>query len=407
MHFRHILSALFRHRIAMLLLVLEIAFSCAVVCNTLFLISARLERMQRPTGVDETHLVQVAVRSAVPGSAEAIMAQTRTDLAALRAIPGVANVAIVNQPLFGNSLSASGVSLSADANAPSIPITQYFGDATLADTLGLKLADGRWFNPDEFVTNEQLEGQGASVPVVITRAMARHFFSDQPAVGKTIHAFGANRVVGVVDRLVQPHDFGPPEYYDYAMLFPVDMPYPEGTYLLRVKDAAQRQAVIQAALRTLKADGPLRLVSPKAATTLEAARDKYYRNDRAMAWLLVGVCLLLLTVTAVGIAGLTSFWVAQRRRQIGIRRAIGARRVDILRYFQIENFLIVTFGIALGMALAYGINLFLMLHYELPRLPAIYFPVGAIALWLLGQLAVLGPALRAAAVPPVVATRSV
>jgi putative ABC transport system permease protein len=59
------------------------------------------------------------------------------------------------------------------------------------------------------------------------------------------------------------------------------------------------------------------------------------------------------------------------------------------------------------MVLAYGINLFLMLHYELPRLPAVYFPVGAIVLWLIGQAAVLGPALRAAAVPPVVATRSV
>lgn len=407
MHFRHILSALFRHRIAVLLLVLEIAFSCAVVCNTLFLISARLERMQRPTGVDETHLVQVAVRSAVPGSAEAIMAQTRTDLTALRAISGVADVAIVNQPLFGHSLSASGVSLSADSNAPSIPVTQYFGNATLADTLGLKLAAGRWFKPDEFVTDEQLEGQGVSVPVVITRALAEHFFSGQSAVGKTIHAFGANRVVGVVDRLVQPHDFGPAEYYDYAMLFPVDMPYPEGTYLLRVKDATQRSAIIQAAMRTLKADGPLRLVSPRDATTLEAARDKYYRNDRAMAWLLVGVCLLLLTVTAVGIAGLTSFWVAQRRRQIGIRRAIGATRGDILRYFQAENFLLATIGIALGMVLAYGINLFLMTRYELPRLPAVYFPAGAVALWFLGQLAVLGPALRAAAVPPVVATRSV
>jgi putative ABC transport system permease protein len=43
----------------------------------------------------------------------------------------------------------------------------------------------------------------------------------------------------------------------------------------------------------------------------------------------------------------------------------------------------------------------------LPRLPGIYFPVGAVLLWLIGQVAVLGPALRAAAVPPVVATRSV
>jgi len=112
-------------------------------------------------------------------------------------------------------------------------------------------------------------------------------------------------------------------------------------------------------------------------------------------------------VTALGIVGLASFWVAQRRKQIGIRRALGATRADILRYFQTENFLIVTFGIVLGMALAYGLSLLLMKHYELPRLPWFYLPIGAIALWLIGQLAVLGPALRASNVPPVVATRSV
>ncbi|MDE2316969.1 MAG: ABC transporter permease, partial [Xanthomonadaceae bacterium] len=72
-----------------------------------------------------------------------------------------------------------------------------------------------------------------------------------------------------------------------------------------------------------------------------------------------------------------------------------------------ENFVLASFGIVLGMALAYGMNLFLMLHYELPRLPGIYFPVGAVLLWIIGQAAVLGPALRAASVPPVVATRSV
>jgi len=78
-----------------------------------------------------------------------------------------------------------------------------------------------------------------------------------------------------------------------------------------------------------------------------------------------------------------------------------------VHYFQTENFLIVTFGILAGMLLAYGLSLLLMMHYELPRLPWVYLPIGAIALWLIGQAAVLGPALRAAAVPPVVATRSV
>jgi putative ABC transport system permease protein len=126
-----------------------------------------------------------------------------------------------------------------------------------------------------------------------------------------------------------------------------------------------------------------------------------------MAGMLVGVIVALLGVTALGIVGLASFWVAQRRKQIGVRRALGATRGDILRYFQTENFLIVTFGIVLGMVLAFGLNLVLMQKYELPRLPLWYLPAGAVALWLLGQLAVLAPALRAAAVPPVVATRSV
>jgi putative ABC transport system permease protein len=99
--------------------------------------------------------------------------------------------------------------------------------------------------------------------------------------------------------------------------------------------------------------------------------------------------------------------VQQRTRQIGIRRALGATRRQILRYFQTENFLLATVGIAIGMALAYGMNLYLMKHYETPRLPILYLPLGAAALWALGQIAVLGPAMRAATVPPAVATRTV
>lgn len=65
------------------------------------------------------------------------------------------------------------------------------------------------------------------------------------------------------------------------------------------------------------------------------------------------------------------------------------------------------FGVLLGVLLAIGLNLVLMQHYELPLLPSWYLAVGAVALWLLGQLAVLAPAMRAAHVPSVVATRSV
>ena len=126
-----------------------------------------------------------------------------------------------------------------------------------------------------------------------------------------------------------------------------------------------------------------------------------------MAWMLVVVIAALMLVTALGIVGLASFWVQQRTKQIGVRRALGATRGQILRYFQKENFLLASAGIVLGMLLAYAINQLLMSKYELPRLPLFYLPIGAVALWMLGQVAVYWPARRAASVPPAIATRSV
>jgi putative ABC transport system permease protein len=196
-----------------------------------------------------------------------------------------------------------------------------------------------------------------------------------------------------------------PAEADYTALFPVRADTDNGgSYLMRVVPG-DRDRVLRQAGDALLQISPTGIVNDQHRYS--DIRADYFRQDAAMARMLIGVCVLLLIVTALGIVGLASFWVQQRTRQIGIRRALGATRANILRYFQVENFLIVSGGIALGMAGAYGLNLGLMHWYELPRMPWMYLPVGAIALWMLGQIAVLGPALRAAAVPPVTATRSV
>jgi putative ABC transport system permease protein len=279
-------------------------------------------------------------------------------------------------------------------------------------TLGVKLIAGRAFQPDEYVGVDAvvaaLHGgdlKGLPQTVIISKAVAERLWPGQSALGKTIY-FGKDipfRVVGVLDRLTRSGQL----YLGagYSMMLPVSINLNfGGGYVLRCAPQ-ERERVLKAAVAKLKQIDPRRVVLQ--ADTYDQLRHEFFANDRAMAGILVGVILALLIITALGIVGLASFWVSQRRRMIGVRRALGATRGDILRYFQTENFLLATIGIALGMVLAYGINLFLMLHYELPRLPAIYFPVGAITLWVIGQLAVLGPALRAAAVPPVVATRSV
>jgi putative ABC transport system permease protein len=284
------------------------------------------------------------------------------------------------------------------------------GDETLVDTLGLKLVAGRRFTRDEVQEWEGLVSGGdqSTIPsAIITRTMAAKLFPGEDPLGKSFYSWSDNptRVVGVVDHLVRPNDQGGPEANEYSMIFPIDLPYSVGgNYLLRV-DPDRRAETLKRAVETLQANNASRIILEEQ--TFEEMRESYYRQDRSMMWLLVAVVIALLIVTALGIVGLASFWVQQRSKQIGIRRALGATRGQILRYFQTENFLLATIGIAIGMVMAFGINQMLMGRYELPRLPLVYLPAGAIALWLLGQLAVLGPARRAASVPPAVATRSV
>jgi len=136
-------------------------------------------------------------------------------------------------------------------------------------------------------------------------------------------------------------------------------------------------------------------------------RSRAYERDRGMAILMGVICVVLLAITAAGIVGLTSFWVGQRRKQIGVRRALGATQQDVLRYFMTENLLISCGGVLMGAVLAIAINLWMVTRFEMHRLSLMYLIVGVVLLLLLGQGAVLAPALRASRVPPVEATRSV
>jgi putative ABC transport system permease protein len=167
----------------------------------------------------------------------------------------------------------------------------------------------------------------------------------------------------------------------------------------------QLPAVMQAAQKKLIEINRARVI--EKAQSLTEARQEAYRDDRGLAVILGVVCAALLLVTAFGIVGLTSYWVAQRRRQIGIRRALGATRNAIIRYFQTENFLIAAAGAALGVAMAIALNLWMVSSFEMERLHSIYAFAGAAVVLLLGQGAVLWPALRAASIPPALATRGV
>ncbi|WP_040242919.1 ABC transporter permease, partial [Xanthomonas citri] len=372
MDIRPIISTLRRHKTAAALIVLEIALACAIICNSLFLIGNRLDTLQTPSGIAEQELLSIQLDGIGPqANADA---RTREDLAALRAVPGVRNAVITNQIPFVNYSSNTGLTLTPEQERPTLNAAQYLVSEGSLDALGLQLNAGRDFSPNEYISQEKADNddevrkKGAAV--ILTQGAADKMFPDHSALGKTIYSGGVPlRIVGIVRTLARPNNVNGLSAKDYSMLLPIRPPYTDGQYVLRVTDPLRRAEVLKAAVAALMKVDNSRLVLKQETYT--EIRDKYFRNDRAMIWLLGAVCVALLIVTALGIVGLASFWVQQRTKQIGIRRALGATRSQILRYFQIENFLLASVGIVLGMLMAYSINVWLMARYELPRLPAI------------------------------------
>jgi putative ABC transport system permease protein len=190
------------------------------------------------------------------------------------------------------------------------------------------------------------------------------------------------------------------------MVVPIRMAMPWGVYYLVRTKPGQLDAAMRQAPKALYAENRMRMIDPKDGLLSYAqVRRRAFERDRGMAVLMSVICVVLLAITAAGIVGLTSFWVGQRRKQIGVRRALGATHSDILRYFMTENLLISLGGVLVGVLLTFGLNLWLVTRFTLNVLPLTYVLGGIVILLLLGQGAVFAPALRASRVPPIEATR--
>jgi putative ABC transport system permease protein len=405
---RPIVAALARHKVATLLIVLQVALTLAVATNALLIVATRIVHLSRPTSTDEAHLFVIRNGWKLGQNAAQINANIRADLESLRHVAGVRDVfASQGFPLGGfNADVILRLKLKPDQKTAAQLVTYFASDEHAIDTLGISLVAGRNFHPDE-ITASGPNGKMSPAVLIVTRSLADKLFPDGSALGKTVYLpDGPAAIVGIVASLQGPFLHGG-ALDGYTMLVPTHYLDPAGVVYLVRTDATTMKPVIAAARKALQERGGVRIIDPKeGVVSMAQIRKRAYAEDRSVAMLMSIVCGLLLLATAGGIVGLSSFWVGQRRRQIGIRRSLGATTGDILRYFHAENFLIVSGGIVLGALLSLLANIGLMHVYELPRMP-LYAPLlGALLLWLLGQLAVCGPARYAAKVPPVVAIRT-
>lgn len=406
MEIRPILSALMRSKVSMILIGLQVALTLAIVCNSLFIIGQRIERMNRPSGMNEADTFWFG--SSGFGQNYDVKSAQQTDLQTLRQMPGVAAATAVNSvPMSGGGWS-TGVSLTREQKKETAGTAMYFIDAQGLDTYGLKLIAGRNFTPEE-IGYRTMNDRTVPTSVIITDALAKKLFPGGDAIGKQAwwddpETSPNSTIVGIVERAQTP--WLSVDFVEYSTFAPSYLPYGNSTRYLVRAEPGRRDEVMKAVEQKMGEVNASRVVGK--LRSIEQVRHEAYAEDRAMAIILSVVIVSLLTITALGIVGMASFWVAQRTKQIGTRRALGATRFDILRYFLTENFLITTAGLIVGGVLSYAFSLWLLTHVDGAKLlPWYYVPVGFVCLWLLGQIAVLGPATRASRVPPAVATRSV
>jgi putative ABC transport system permease protein len=404
-----ILVALKRHKAGTLLIAMQIALTLAIVCNALFIIQQRVAHLSRPTGMDESNVIVIQNRW-VGTKEEDAEPLARADVQLLRQLPGVQDAFMTNAYPLRNGGWSTGVDVKPDSKKSLAQTTLYFVDDHALASMGLKLVGGRNFRADEIVAMDYKKVK-ASAQVIVSKPLADKLFPDGSALGKPVYVDGSktpSTVVGIVERLQVPWTGNwAGNFAEYSVMRPIQLVGNFGIYMIRTKPGQQAEVLKSAPAALIKANRMRVFRGDQSIRTFEQVRAYAYKSDRGMAILLGVICLVLLAITAAGIVGLTSFWVGQRRKQIGVRRALGATRHDILSYFLTENLMIGLVGVVIGTALAIGLNLWMVTQFEMARLSLTYVLAGVVVLLLLGQGAVLAPAMRASNVPPVEATRSV
>ena len=393
---RPIFSALRRHKAAVTLLVLEIALTMAVLGNLLFIVNASMRLEHERTGVMEPD-IGVIQSIGVIGTPNPGTAAGNIDL--LDRVPGVVAASFGDVPL---GVRTYPVYADPDLHKRLAAPYLFEGAQGYAKTLGVQVIAGRLPREDELPpSNAKID------PGLITQALAQRLYPQQSPLGRMLylgqHGGGGVRIVGVL-RQLRGSITGRNSDSDSILLeAEVGNQNLGGLYLIR-SQPGQLKRVLPLAVKALQKANPGHVTS--MVKTMVQIRQMEFRGASAINRILMAITAILLIVTALGVSGLASFWVQQRTRHIGTRRALGATRGAILRHFQAENLIIVSMGVALGAALTIGLNVLLMQRFAQPRLPLQYVAFGALAMWLLGQLAVLGPALRAARVAPTTAMRA-
>ncbi len=399
MGIRPILSALLRNSAGAILVALQIAITLAIVVNAVYLTWQRVSLVGRPSGIDDQNIFSLSALGFEKDFD--FVAMVRDDMALLRQIPGVIDAAPVHQVPLSGSGSSSGYYSLPDKKGKDSPAAYFRTDEHGVTALGAKLSDGKTFDP-EMIEWKAKDQQGQPPVAIVSAAFAAALFpGEKNLVGKNFYDDQSKpiRIVGVIEHM--HGSWVGWDKVDRVILIPRIAEWTH--YVVRTKPG-ELDRVMKETESALRKRDPNRVVGKLRKMSDDKQRS--YSGDMMMAFTLTVVTGLVLVFSSLGIFGLATFNVNSRTRQIGTRRAVGARKLDIVKYFLAENWIVTTAGVLVGCGLALAVGYWLSTQYQLPRLDLYYLVGGVLGLWAVGQLAAWQPALRAAKVSPAMATRN-
>ncbi len=397
------LRALWRQKVGAVLIALQIALTLSIMVNAIFMMQQRSQEMARASGVDEANLFYLT--NTIFGDNYPFQANLEADLRLIRAVPGVVDAVQINAiPLSGSGWSMV-LQLKPGAGEDVTGSAVYMVDEHGLNTLGVELIRGENFQSTDLLWRSSGSDEWPA-KVLISKALAESLFPQnwETALGKTVYINEQQpmQVSGIIKTLQAPWNGW--NGVERSMLVPVQLENRNSRYLIRT-EPGKRDEVMPLIEQALAKADKNRII--RNLTTLEQTRQESYRSHQALNKILLFVIVLLTLITAFGIVGLAMFSINRRKKQIGTRRALGATQLQVMRYFMLENLLISSLGIVLGIGAAIGLNIWLVSKFQLTPLGPDLLLTGALLLYAVGQLAVLYPARKAAAIAPATATRSV
>jgi predicted permease len=327
-----------RRRLMHALLAVQVAF-CFLVLFAAGLFAATFQRLShRPVGFSAERLLTLDTVATGPQSA-VVWEQVAGRLSAL---PGIEKVALSGWPLLGGNAWNGFVSVN---GAPPGPVLAYFLNVSPGwiDTMKIHLLEGRDLRP----------GDTSPGVALVNEAFAKQFFNGESSTGKTIKKGSASyEVVGLVRDApyfslrepILPVAYVPFDAIDDAG---ISKPIRSATFVVRT--AASDPLALASTLRLEIPRSRSEFRVSNIRTQLEINQSHTVR-ERLLAALALFFAVVALLLAVVGLYGVLDYSVLQRRHEIGIRLALGAQAVDVIRRVTAEAATMIAFGAGTGLA---------------------------------------------------------